>query len=54
MIKFESQYDENTGKVTIELSSDTSLPDVLEAFERFLKATGYSFDGVIDIVEEAQ
>lgn len=52
MIRFYSQYDESSGSVTIDLPSDSSLSDTLEAFERFLKATGYSFDGVVDIVEE--
>lgn len=31
---------------------ETSLPEMLEAFECYLKACGYSFDGHVDIVED--
>jgi hypothetical protein len=29
-----------------------TLSDVVEVFERFLKATGYSFDGHLDFVDD--
>jgi hypothetical protein len=51
MIKFESQYNDASCKVQMDLSSDATLSEVLEAFESFLKATGYVFSGQIDIVE---
>lgn len=52
MITFEYQYDANSPKVRIDLHSDASLPDVIEQFERFLLAAGYSFEGNLDFVEE--
>jgi hypothetical protein len=36
--------------VTMELSGDLSLTDVLERFQDFLKGCGYHFDGTLDIV----
>lgn len=50
MITFVSQYDDVSLKVEFNLHSDATLPDVLEAFESFLYATGYRFDGVVDII----
>lgn len=39
----------------IEHSVDAvSIPDLLEAFEAFLKGCGFVFDGHIDIVEEEE
>lgn len=52
MIKFESQYDESYPKVTIELHSDSTLQDVVKAFEDFIKAAGYSYEGRLDIVRD--
>jgi hypothetical protein len=49
MLKFENQYDKNFPKITIELSSDSSLSEVLQAFQTFLKGCGYVFDGEIII-----
>lgn len=50
MIKFTSQYDKEHEKIDMEMHSDSNLGEVLEVFERFLKATGYNFDGTVDIV----
>lgn len=44
------QYDENSPKIKVTLSSDASLSDVLETFQSFLVASGYVIDGTIDIV----
>lgn len=52
MIVFESQYEDNAPKVTVEVHSDSTLPDVISAFESFLKATGFAFDGRLEIVED--
>jgi hypothetical protein len=52
MIKLESQYEEDTPKITFELSSDSTLPDLMLDIENFLKAVGYNFKGHLDIVEE--
>ncbi len=49
-MKFEYQFDTHTPKITMELSNESVLPDVLEAFEMFLIASGYVFDGKLDIV----
>lgn len=39
--------------IQVDISTEAvSLDDLLEAFERYLKATGFSFSGHIDIVEE--
>lgn len=41
------------GSVKVQISDETSLPQVLEAFEMFLKASGYAVDGIVDIVQYA-
>lgn len=39
--------------ISVTVSTQTpSLAELLEAFESYLKATGFHFDGVVDIVEE--
>lgn len=50
-MQFIYQFEPNAPKVTMEISPESSLPDVLEAFESFLRAAGYSFEGTLDIVE---
>lgn len=52
MMKFEYQFDENSPKVTVELSAESDLPTVLEQFEGFLKAAGYPVEGTLDFIEE--
>lgn len=54
MIQFTYQYDKSSPKVTVRLPSDSGLADVLQQFEGFLKAAGYSFDGQLDFIEEEQ
>ena len=39
-------------EVTIKIDPHSNLGDVLESFERFLKACGYVFDGHLEIVPE--
>lgn len=50
----DSQHAPYTGisKITIEINSEATLPELLEAFEGFLKASGYHVpEGhVLDIV----
>lgn len=53
MIIFTYQFDEKSPKVTVELSPESDLGEVLEQFEAFLKAAGYSFNGQVDIVEDS-
>ena len=38
--------------VTIEIHEGSSLSEVLDTFERFLKACGYHFDGNVTIEEQ--
>jgi len=58
MIKFINTTDDihkpYTAVESIEMciAEESSLPDILEAFEGFLKASGYHFDGYIDIVQD--
>lgn len=37
-------------KITFTLDSQASLPDMVEAFEDFLKASGFTFVGKLDII----
>lgn len=37
---------------TVTLGSGTTLNDIIPAFEQFLLAAGYDFDGHLDIVED--
>ena len=39
-------------KVTFEVGEDASLTQMLDAFEHFLKASGFSFDGYLDFVKD--
>lgn len=44
---------EYKNKETIEVTTDAIvLTDILESFEKFLRGSGFVFDGHIDIVEE--
>lgn len=42
----------NDYDVTVKIDPQLNLSDVLESFERFLKACGYVFDGHVEIVSE--
>lgn len=50
MIEFYYQFDSQHPAISIRLVPDSPLPEVLEAFEAFLKAAGYNFSGQVDIV----
>jgi len=39
-------------KVTVEVAQDASRYQMLDAFEHFLMASGFSFDGHLDFVKE--
>lgn len=53
MMRFTYQYDKDSPKVTMTIKGpDTTLAEVIEQFEGFLKAAGYSFDGQLDFTEE--
>lgn len=51
-LEFTYQFDEYEPRVMMTLSPGTPLPQVLEAFETFLLASGYAFDGMVDIVDK--
>jgi hypothetical protein len=58
MIKFVYEtpeiHKEFTGvkSIVMEVQDEASRDEMLEAYESFLRAIGYSFDGRIDVVEE--
>lgn len=42
-----------TGRESVVVTADMgSLPEVLEVMERFLRASGFHFDGELDIINE--
>jgi len=55
-MKFSKTHTDLNGNVvetmSMELTQDVYIDDVLEAFTRFLRAVGYHFDGNIEIVPE--
>lgn len=46
-MKFFYQYDENSPRIEITLSVDSTLDEVVTQFEGFLLAAGYRFNGSI-------
>lgn len=58
MIKFVYEtpeiHKEYTGvkSIVMEVEAEASRDEMLEAYESFLRAIGYSFDGHIDVVKE--
>lgn len=50
MIRFEYQFDQHTPKIIVETTAEATLTDLLGAFESFLIAAGYNFEGNVDIV----
>jgi len=53
-MKFEHQYGPTQPLIVMEVHEDASLPEVLMAFESFLKACTYNFDGQLEIVNEEE
>lgn len=51
-MKFTYQFDQDAVKIEVSLPPEAVLPEVLEAFEKFLVASGYVFDGTLDFVQE--
>lgn len=49
-MKFEYQFDENSPKITVELSAGADLSTILEQFECFLRGAGYVFEGELDFI----
>lgn len=50
-MEFFYQFNDQEGSVLMTLHPGSSLPKVLEAFETFLRAAGYVFDGQVDIID---
>ena len=50
MIRFSYQFDDRTPLVEVTLSPDSTVGEVLEAFQSFLIASGYVINGEIDVV----
>ena len=42
----------HTKRVEFQVRDGSNLDEMLDAFENFLKANGYHFDGNVDIVQE--
>lgn len=42
----------HTKRIEFQVRDNSSLDEMLDAFENFLKANGYHFDGHVDIVNE--
>jgi len=53
-IKFIQTYEDSDDRIEIVLADDPSLEGVFQAFERFLIAAGYCFDGHIELSEEGE
>jgi hypothetical protein len=49
MMKFSYQFDEKSPTITMELSPESTLSEVFEAFGAFLQGAGYTVDGPITI-----
>jgi len=54
MIKFTYQFEDKSPLVEMTLYSESTLGEVLENFEQFLKASGYSFTGTVDIIDQSE
>lgn len=52
VIKDYAYDNSNNEEIIMRIEPESSLNDVLNAFERFLKACGYYFDGRLEIVNE--
>lgn len=54
----QTHTDFRTGKlqetVSIEIAEHSDIGTVFDAFNRFLKAAGYEFDGYVDIVNDQE
>lgn len=55
MIRFTKtvkRADDSYDTVEVSTSEHASLSELIEQFENFLRASGYSFDGYLEMVEE--
>ena len=49
-IRFTQEFDDR--KIEMEIRGDSTISEVVEEFEMFLKGAGYQFDGHLDFVDE--
>ena len=50
MITFINDSENGTRRIEISIHEFSTISECTEAFEDFLRASGYVFDGIIDIV----
>jgi hypothetical protein len=50
-LHFEPHSDDSSPSVTMEFSGQANIEQMLSAFDAFLKANGYVYDGEVQIVE---
>ncbi len=51
-IEFYYKFDDGHPEIVMTLSPEADLSQLLETFEGFLRAAGYSFEGIINITNE--
>lgn len=51
MMRFEYQFEEGDEKIVVELPSESTLEEALDAFGRFLRAATYNFTGDVIIYD---
>jgi hypothetical protein len=49
---FKFIYETETHRVSFEVDKHTSLPDILEHLEYFLRGSGFHFEGNLDIITD--
>jgi hypothetical protein len=49
---FKFIYETETHRVSFEVDRHTSLPDILEHLEYFLRGSGFHFEGNLDVLKE--
>jgi hypothetical protein len=50
--KFIGQESGTVDRIVIDLCDESTIDDMLTAFAQFLRASGYSFTGTLELVEE--
>lgn len=50
--KFKLTRKDSESKITVKASEHANIPELLEAFEDYMKACGYTFDGRLEIVKD--
>ena len=53
MMKFSYQCDEDAPKIEMSISPHSSLEEVFEAFEDFLRGAGYVLEGNVTLIDDS-